>query len=59
MSNYLVDGMRDKNLVGLRIRDNEHIQDMVVGINFRRRDQLKTDAVWGVLGKVSLKQYLA
>jgi len=39
-------------LVGLRIRNTENVQDKVVGISFRRRDQLKPDVVWGVLGKV-------
>ena len=40
------------DLVGLRIRNTENLQDKVVGISFRRRDQLQPDVVWGVLGKV-------
>ena len=44
--------MRDRDLVGLRIRNTEYVQDKVVGISFRRRDQLKLGVVWGVLGKV-------
>ena len=39
-------------LVGSRIRNTENVQDNWVGINFRRRDQLKPDVVWGVLRKV-------
>ena len=36
--------------MGLRIRITENVQDKVVGISFRRRDQLNPDVVWGVLG---------
>ena len=43
--------MRDRDLVVLRIRNTENVQDKVVCISFRRREQLKPDAVWGVLGK--------
>jgi len=42
--------VRDRDLVGLRIRNTENVQDKMVGISFRRRDQLKTAVVWGVLG---------
>jgi len=38
--------------VGLRIGNTENVQDKVVGISFHRRDQLKSDVVWSVLGKV-------
>jgi len=44
--------VRDRDLVGLRIRNTDNVQDKVVGISFRRSDQLKTDVVWGVPGKV-------
>ena len=52
LTNYLVDDVPDRDLVGLRIRKTENVQDKVVGISFRRHDQLKPDVVWGVLGKV-------
>ena len=52
MTNYLVDEVRDRNLVRLKIRNTENVQVKVVGISFRRRDQLKPDVVWSVLGKV-------
>ena len=52
MTNYLVDDVRDRDLVGLRIRNTENVQDKLVGISFRRRDQLKPYVVWGVLGNV-------
>jgi len=38
--------------VGLRIRNTENVQDKVVGISFRRRDQMKHDLIWSVLSKV-------
>ena len=52
LTNSLVDGVHDRYLVGLRIRNTENVQDTVVGISFRRREQLKPDVVCGVLGKV-------
>jgi len=52
LTNYLVDKVPDRDLVGLRIRNNENVQDRVVGISLRRRDQLKADVVWSVLEKV-------
>jgi len=45
LTNYLIDDMRDRNLVGLRIRNTENVQDKLLGISFRRRDQLKSDVV--------------
>ena len=44
--------MPGSDLVGLRIRNTENAEDKVVGISFRRRDQLKPDVVWAVVGKV-------
>ena len=52
MINYLVKALRDRDLVGFRIRNNGNVQDKVVGISFRRLDQLKPDVVWGVKEKV-------
>jgi hypothetical protein len=52
LANYLVDKVPDRDLVGLRIRNTENLQDKVVGISLRRRDQSKPDVVWDVLGKV-------
>jgi hypothetical protein len=51
-SNYLVDKVPDRDLVGLRIRNTDNVQDKVVGISLRRRDQFKAEIVWDVLGKV-------
>jgi hypothetical protein len=52
LTNYLVDKVPDRDLVGLRIRNTENVQDKMVGISLRRRDQLKPDVLWSVLGKV-------
>ena len=52
LTNYLVDDVRDRDLVGLRIQNTEKVQDKLVGFSFRHRDQLKPDVVWSVLGKV-------
>jgi len=47
-----VDEVPDRDLVGLRFRNIENVQNKVVGINLRRRNQFKPDVVWDVLGKV-------
>jgi hypothetical protein len=52
LTNYLVDKVPDRDLVGLRYRNTENVHDKVVGISLRRRDQLKPEVVWSVLGKV-------
>jgi len=49
---YLVDKVPGRDLVSLRIRNTENVQDKVVGISLCRRDKLKPDVVWSVLGKV-------
>jgi hypothetical protein len=47
LTNYLVDEVSGRDLVGLRIRNSENVQDKVVGISLRRRYQFKRDMVWG------------
>jgi hypothetical protein len=39
-------------MLGLTVLNTENVKDEEVGISLRRRDQLKTDVVWDVLGKV-------
>jgi len=51
LTNYLVDDVRDRDLVGLRIRNTDNVQDKVVGIRFRRRGQLKPYVVWSILAR--------
>jgi len=50
LKNYLVYKVPDRDLVGLRIRNTENVQDNVVGISLGCRDQLKPDVVWSVHG---------
>jgi hypothetical protein len=52
LTEYLVDEVAGRDLVSLRIRNTENLQDKVIGISLRRLDQLKPDVVWSVLGKV-------
>ena len=52
LTNYLVEEVNDRDLVGLRIRNTENVQDKVVGISFRRRDQFKPDLVWDFFPKL-------
>jgi hypothetical protein len=50
LTGYLVDQVPDRDLVGLRIRNTENVEDKVLGTSLPRRDQ--PDVVWSVLGKV-------
>ena len=52
LTNYLVKEVNDRDLVGLRIRNPENVQDEVVGISFRIRDQLKPRLVGYIFSKV-------
>jgi len=40
-----------RNTVGSRINNAEYMEDKLLGINLRRRDQLKPVVVWDALGK--------
>jgi len=40
------------DFVGMRICNSKNVQDNVVDISLLRRDQLKPDVVWCVLGKI-------
>jgi len=42
--------VRDRHLVEVRIRKTVNVQDKVIGISFRRHEQLKPDMAWGLLG---------
>ena len=41
-----------RDWLGLRIRNTENVQDKVVGISLRRRNQFNPVVVWGVVRKV-------
>jgi hypothetical protein len=51
LSNYIVGKVPGGDLGGHRIRNTKNVEDKVVEISLRRRDQYKPD-VWDVLGKV-------
>jgi hypothetical protein len=51
LTNYLVNEVADRDLVGQRIRNTGNVLDKVVGISLRHRDQLKPDVVCEVLEK--------
>jgi len=51
-TNYPVDDVPGRDLVGVKIRNTENVEDNVVAISLSRRVQLKPDAVWAVLGKL-------
>jgi hypothetical protein len=40
-------------MVGITISNEENVQDKLIGISFRRRDQLTPDVIWSVFGKVA------
>jgi hypothetical protein len=52
LTNYLVDELPGRDLVGLRIRNTENTEDKVVGICLRRRDKFKPGAIWDILRRL-------
>jgi hypothetical protein len=52
LTGYLVDDVLGRNKTCLRICNTENVVNKLVGFSLRRRDQLKIDVVWGLLGKV-------
>ena len=52
LTNYLAHDVPGRDLVGLRIRNTENVQDKVVGISLRRSHQFKPDVDWGLPRKV-------
>ena len=48
---YLVDDVRDRHLVGLRIRNSGNVHDRFVCITLRRSDQLKPGVFWVCWGR--------
>ena len=47
-----MDNVPGRDLICLRIRNTENIQDKVDAFSLRLRDQLKPDVVWGIPTKV-------
>ena len=52
LTNYLLDDVPDRDLVWVRIRNIENLQDKVLGVSFSRRDLMKPDLIWAVLSEV-------
>ena len=44
--------MPGRYLMDFKIRNTENVEDKVVGISLRRREQIKLDVVWAVLRKM-------
>jgi hypothetical protein len=42
----------DSDMVEITISNEENVQDKVVGISFRRKDQLTPNVIWSVFAKV-------
>jgi hypothetical protein len=43
----------DTDIVGITISNEENVQNKMIGICFRRKDQLTPDVIWSVFGKVA------
>jgi len=52
LTEYIDDDVPVRDLLVLIIRNTKIVEDKVVGISSRRRDQLKPDVVWAVNGNV-------
>jgi len=51
LTDYLIDDVLGRDLVGLRIRNTENVEHKVLGISLRRRDKLKPDVVGPYSGR--------
>jgi hypothetical protein len=45
LTNYLVDEVPNRDLVGLTIPNTDNFEDKMIGLSLRRRDQLQPDVV--------------
>ena len=54
LTHYLVEDVPSRDLADLRIRNTENVEDKVIGISLRPRDQHKPHVVRAVLGRVIL-----
>jgi hypothetical protein len=50
---YAFKDFSDSDMVGLSISNQENVQDKAIGLSFRRKDQLTSDAIWNVFQKVT------
>jgi len=50
---YALRNCDDSTMVGVTITNEENVQDKAIGITFRRKDQITSEVIWSVLGKVA------
>jgi hypothetical protein len=50
---YALRDLSDNDMVGITLRNEVNQNDKVIGISFRRKDQLSGDVIWSVFEKVS------
>jgi len=50
---YALRGVNDADMVGITIRYEDNLQDMPIGISFRRKDQLSEEVILSVFSKVA------
>jgi len=43
----------DSDMLGITVANEVNVQDRAIGINFRRKDQVTSEVIWSVLGKVA------
>jgi len=50
---YALRNCDDSDMVGITITNEDNVSDKAIGISFRRKDQITSEVIWSVLGKVA------
>jgi len=50
---YALRNCDDSDMVGITITNEVNVSDRAIGISFRRKDQITSEVIWSVLGKVA------
>jgi len=50
---YALRNCDDSDMVGITISNEVNVADKGIGISFRRKDQILSEVIWPVLGKVA------
>ena len=50
---YALRNCDDSDMVGITITNEVNVPDKAIGISFRRKDQMTSEVIWSVLGKVA------
>jgi len=50
---YALRNCDDSDMVGITITNGVNVTDKAIGISFRRNDQITSEVIWSVLGKVA------